>query len=335
MELDNLNILVTGGGGYLGSRLVIKLLNKGYNVRVLDSFLFGEESLKSINNPRLEIIKGDIRHIEDLFKSLKGIDAVIHLAAVVGDPACEKDNIHGIEVNIEATKALIELCKYMKIKRFIFASTCSVYGASDDILNETSKVEPLGLYALSKLHCEEIILKRIKEEDQLVPVILRMSTLHGLSERMRFDLVLNIMTARALKENKLVINGGDQWRPLVHVDDASEAFILALEAKTDIVRRQIFNIGDNSQNFQIKDVGKEILKVFPEIKVEYSPVDDPRNYKVSCDKINKVLGFKARKTVQDGILEIKKALEEGKIKNYQEDKYYNVRYYSRKELTPI
>ncbi len=211
MRLDLLNVLVTGGAGYLGNNIVRKLLSGGYNVRVLDSFLFGDESLKDlINNPRLTVIKGDIRHIEDIVNSLKNIDVVIHLAAIVGDPACEKDNTHSIEVNIESTKALVELCKQMKIRKFLFASTCSVYGASNEILTETSEINPLSLYALSKMHCEQIILDRIKDNDFLVPVIMRLSTLQGFSKRMRFDLVMNIMTAKAVKENKIFNPSGDQ-----------------------------------------------------------------------------------------------------------------------------
>ncbi len=332
MKLDLLNVLVTGGAGYLGSHLVRKLISKGYNVRVLDSFLFGEESLRDIaNNPRLEIVKGDIRHIEDMVNSLKGIDAVIHLAAIVGDPACDKNNTHSIEVNLESTKALLELCKRMKIRKFIFASTCSVYGASDNILTETSEVNPLSLYALSKMHCEQIILDRVKDNDFLVPVIMRLSTLQGISKRMRFDLVMNIMTAKAVKENKIFIDGGDQWRPLLNVEDAADAFIMAMEAEDDLVRKQIFNVGDNSQNFQIKTIAKEVISLVPSTVPEYKNIEqDRRDYNVSFDKINNILKFKTKKTIQDGIKSIKLAFEKGEIDNYKDDRYYNVKYFNYK-----
>jgi nucleoside-diphosphate-sugar epimerase len=327
MKLDLLNVLVTGGAGYLGSHLVRKLLSKGYNVRVLDSFLFGDDSLRDIKNSRLDVIKGDIRHIEDIANSLKDIDAVIHLAAIVGDPACEKDPGCSVEVNIESTKALLEMCKHMKVRKFIFASTCSVYGASDNLLTETSELNPLSLYALSKLHCEQVILEKIKDNDLLVPVILRLATLQGLSKRMRFDLVLNIMTAKAVKENKIIIDGGEQWRPLLHVEDAADAFIQAMEAEDNLVRKQIFNVGDNSQNFQIGTLGKEIISLVPSTNPEYRDIEqDKRDYKVSFDKINNILNFKTQKTILNGIKDIKMSLERGEIENYKDDKYYNVKY---------
>jgi len=320
-------ILLTGGGGYIGSVLARELLKKGMNVRMLDKFLFGKESLFGISDhPNLEVMEGDIRHIEDLAIAAKNTDAVIHLAAIVGGPACDEDPELAIQVNREATKALVEICKHRKVRRLIFASTCSVYGATKNIANEKTKVNPLSLYAQSKVEAEKIILSR--HDNKLVPCILRLGTVYGLSNRMRFDLVLNILAAKAVMEREIKIYGGEQWRPLIHVKDAANAFVACLEAEEELVNKAVFNVGSNEQNFQIMELGQLVKKCVPGTEMYHlADAVDKRTYRVSFDKIREILGYRTKGTPEKGVKEIKETLENGMICDYKNEKYYNVRHY--------
>ena len=316
-------ILIAGGAGYLGSILVRKLLEMNYKVRVLDTLIFGDEPIKELlNNQNFELVKGDIRNIETISNALKEVDAVIHLAAVVGDPACKQEPQETIEINYLATKIFAEACKYHQINRFIFASTASVYGIKEGLVNEKVAPNPVSLYARSKLKSEEGILSLVDEN--FSPTILRMGTLYGLSPRMRFDLVVNVLTMKAVTERKIKIFGGKQWRPLVHVADAAEAYIRCLEAPIEKVKGQIFNIGSNEQNYQIYQLGEFVKKEMPEIIIETVPTDsDLRDYYQDNSKFNDMFGYKVRYTVKDAINEIKKAIEEGIIRNPLDSKYYN------------
>jgi len=321
-------ILVTGGAGYIGSQLVRKLLAKNYRVRVLDSFLFGDGSIRELrSNPDFEVLQGDIRHIEDLVSSMKDCYGAIHLAGIVGDPACEIDPDATHAINYEATKLIVEVSKYRKLSRFVFASTCSVYGAAEDYrLNEGSVLNPVSLYAETNLRSEAIILRGFERTDT-VPVIVRFATVYGASHRMRFDLVVNILSAKAVKERKIKIYGGHQWRPNVHVQDAAEALIRCLEAREDRVASEVFNIGSNEQNYRIIELGELVCRILPGTEMEVleeSP--DSRSYNVSFDKAVHVLESRPRKTVEDGVLEIKELLESGGIADYLDDRYYNVKY---------
>ena len=222
-------ILVTGGAGYLGSHVVKQLLDNDYKVRVLDDLSFGQIGIKKIkSNPNFELIKGDIRDLQSVLKSMEGVDGVIHLAGIVGDPASKIDPILSTEINYLSTKLVVDSALYFNIKQFVFASTCSVYGASNnDILNEKSKVNPVSIYADTKLKSEKIILDSYGKNFN--PVIFRTGTLFGFSDRMRFDLAINFLSAQATKNNKITIEGGKQWRPFIHVHDAARAYLAALE----------------------------------------------------------------------------------------------------------
>lgn len=329
VDENSRKVLVVGGAGYLGSILVNKLLEKGYKVRILEIFLFGKESIDEIkNNPHLEIVEGDIRNIQTISDALKGVDAVIDLAAVVGDPACQTKPIDAIETNYLAAKTLAEACKYQQINKFIFASTCSVYGQGEEKLAEESPLNPISLYAKSKIKTEEGILSL--SDNNFSPCILRMGTLYGLSPRMRFDLVVNVLTMKALTEKKIEIFGGDQWRPLVHVDDAAEAYIKCLEAPIRKIRGEVFNVGSNEQNYQIKHLGDMIKENIPETVVEITDKEiiqgqgDKRDYIVSFDKIKQILNYSVNKKIKDAILEIKWAIETGKISDAKDKRYYNL-----------
>ncbi len=320
-------VLVTGGAGYLGSHLIEILLEKGYKVRCFDRLIFGSESLESIkDNSNFQFIKGDIRHIEELAIAMQGCNSVVHLAGLVGDPMCDLNDVETTTVNVESTKLIIELCKLYNIERFLFASSCSVYGYTEGLeCNEGSITEPLSVYAKTKLDSEKLIIKAM--DDKFTPVILRLATLCGASTRMRFDLVLNIMAARAYEEKKIKIIGGEQWRPLLDVRDAAIAFVSVLEAPTGLVRGQIFNAGANEQNFKIKELAHQIRGCFTDLEVELVQKEkDERSYRVSFDKIRHVLNFRPEKTVMTSIKNIKKLFEDKKISDKKKKKYYNVNY---------
>lgn len=317
-------VLVVGGAGYLGSVLCRKLLAKGYKVRVLDIFLFGEGPLEGLYpDKNFEVLRGDIRNIGTLSQALRGVDAVVHLAAVVGDPASQKMPLDTIETNYLASRAIAEACKYHQINRFIFASTCSVYGIGKEKLDEQSPLNPVSLYARSKIKSEVALLGMIDEN--FSPTIMRMSTLYGLSPRMRFDLVVNVLTKNAVTKKEIRIFGGEQYRPLLHVSDAAEAYIKCLEAPMESIRGEVFNVGSDSQNYKIKDIGSLIAEMIPGTNVVVSKNEaDVRDYFVDFSKIRRVLGFDTQKAVKDGITEIKEALLSGKIPDPENARYYNV-----------
>lgn len=318
------NILVVGGAGYLGSVLIRELLDKGYYVRVLDKFIYGRNSLKDIkNNKLLEIKEGDIRNIETIISSLEDIDAVILLAAVVGDPASKARPTQTIETNLLAAQTFAAACKSQYINRFIYASTCSVYGKGDDIIDENSPLNPVSLYARTKIASEQSIMKMAN--DSFSPTILRMGTLYGYSPRMRFDLVVNTMTLKAFSERIIQVFGGEQWRPLLHVKDAAKAYIQCLESPIDRVGNQIFNLGSDEQNyriFEIANIIKDALSDDVKIVVEKSSTD-ARDYKVSFEKIRNRLDFNVQHNVSEAAKEIYENLKNNIIKNPLAKVYYN------------
>ncbi|MFC1866662.1 NAD-dependent epimerase/dehydratase family protein [Thermodesulfobacteriota bacterium] len=320
-------ILVTGGAGYIGHHVVGMLLDKGYKVRVLDSLLFGSKGIEAYEkNEHFSLIKGDIRHIKDLVDAIKGVHGIIHLGAIVGDPACSINYDATWTVNQESTKSLMEIACHYQVMRLVFASSCSVYGASKDlILNEGSLLQPISHYARTRIESERIILDRA--DNHMVPTIARLGTIYGYSERMRFDLVVNILTAKATMEGKMTVFHPEAWRPFVHVQDAARAFIALLEAPPEKVSGEIFNVGSNDQNYQIKDLGELTLQVIPDAILETAESDeDLRNYRVSFDKIQCALGFNTNFTVKDGISEIRQKLLDNVIQGYKNEIYYNVRY---------
>ncbi|WP_410764640.1 NAD-dependent epimerase/dehydratase family protein [Haloferax sp. DFSO60] len=327
-----MRVLVTGGAGYIGSYIVEELLKNGHQVRVLDSMLWGDDALEPFkDDENLEIREGDIRHIEDLSYAMKGQQAVIHMAGIVGDPACGVNEQATQSVNVEATKTLVEVAKLHDIDRLIFASTCSVYGASELMeLNEGSYLNPLSLYAESKIDSEEIILHETHDkfsDENITSTILRLGTIFGWSRRMRFDLVVNILTAKAVLEGDIPVYGGEQYRPLVHAHDAARAFVAVLEAEEEKVDHQIFNVGDNDLNYQIKKVGKIVENTVDDAEVRFvEHKEDNRTYRVSFDKINHILGWKAEKDIADGVEEIKQWMAEEDITDYSQEDMRNSEY---------
>jgi len=323
-------ILVVGGGGYVGSVLSKQLLDRGYSVKVLDKLIFGDSSLSELkNNENFSYVVNDIGNVETIIEAIKDVDAVVQLAEIVGDPACAINPQKTQQTNFICTTLIANICRYFQINRFIYASSCSVYGASkkDQLLTENSPLNPVSLYARMKIEAEKAILGL--SDGIFSPTILRFATVFGLSPRMRFDLVVNILAAKAVREGKITIFGGDQWRPLVHVKDIAEAILKTLEAPIETVRGEVFNVGSSENNHTINGIGKIINENVPSAEVVLEEKDvDKRNYKVDFSKINTVLGFKAKFTVADGVKEIMEALNKGHYENYQAAEYSNQKTFS-------
>jgi len=321
-------VLVIGGAGYIGSALLPKLLEQGYQVRVLDMMIYGVDPIKPwLEHPRFELREGDFRQVDVVVSAMHDVDAVIHLGAIVGDPACALDEDLTIEINLMATRLIAEVAKGSQVGHFIFASTCSVYGASDQMLDEHSVLKPNTLYARSKAASEKVLLKLT--DDQFSPVILRFSTVYGLSGRFRFDLVVNLLTAKAMVDNEITVFGGNQWRSFVHVDDAARSIMHVLNSRSEVVRGQIFNVGSNEQNYTIAHIGQMINSFIPTARiVNKGDVVDPNNYRVNCNKIRRMLNFAPRWSVEQGIEQVILAIRSGQVKDYKDAQYSNIKFLS-------
>ena len=319
------DVLIVGGAGYIGSVLTRQLLEKGYRVRILDLELFGRESLDGVmNHPRLEFLKGDFRNVEDVVRALRDIDAVVHLAAIVGDPACALDRDATVAVNYAAAKMMAQLARANGVSRFVFASTCSVYGESEEIRFETSEPNPVSIYATTKIDAERVLLDAA--DATFRPTILRFATAYGWSYRPRFDLVANLFSAQAVTDQHIRIFNGEQWRPFVHTRDIARACVMALEAPLKKVDGEIFNVGDHTQNYTLSQLGQIVGECMPGTFVEEVRNDeDPRNYRVDFSKIQRVLGFRATVPLEVGIGEMVEAVRGGEVADWRDPIYSNVR----------
>lgn len=322
------NILVTGAAGYIGSVLVRQLLDKGYFVRGFDILNFGGESLIGVyNNSRFEFVKGDVRNEHEAKKAFDGIDSIVHLAAIVGDPACAQQPEIAEQTNWTASKMLFDLAVNTdSVKRFIFASTCSNYGKmpGDNYLTEDSELNPVSLYAKLKVQFEKYILESKTRED-FVPTALRFATVYGLSPRLRFDLTVNEFIKEVALNRELVIFGEQFWRPYCHVDDLASACVLVLESDQVKVDHNVFNVGDTGENYQKKMIADEILNFVPDARIKYVHKDeDPRDYKVNFSKIKDQLGFSITKKVPQGLREIYSIVKDGIVANPDSQIYKNI-----------
>ena len=316
-------VLITGGAGYLGSILSKKLCDKGYDVRVIDAIWYGKEPIKDlINLDNFELVDADIRDLTKTVRAMKDVDAVIHLASIVGMPASSIEPRTSEEINYLATKNIAELCMLHNIGTYIFASTCSVYGSQpDSLITEKSKVSPLDFYAKQKWVSERAI-----GWLNMAPTILRFGTLFGLSPRMRFDLVINLFLIQALTKKKITVNGGEQFRPFLHVQDAAESLIFALENNLT----GTYNVV--SENYSIKEAAQKIQELTG-CEIEFSNEDiDKRNYRVSGDKI-KQMGFEATRNIEYAYNEIKESFDKGFFTDFEEPKYSNYKHlFGSKEM---
>jgi len=307
------SILVTGGAGYIGSVLTHKLVELGYNVRIIDSLIYGKDGISDlISNNSVELIEKDIRDEKTLNEAVKEIDCVIHLAAIVGDPLCKKIPIAAKQINEDATKKLVTISKEHGVKRFIFASTCSNYGSASATVDENSQVQSLSLYSSTKVNSENFILNT--KNSSFEPCILRFATAHGLSPRMRFDLLLQEFLRDAILDKKIRIYGPNFWRPLAHVDDISNACIAAIKSPSDIISGEIYNVGHTRENYT-KIMLAEIIREFvPSTEIEIiESKKDLRTYKVSFDKIKNNLKFISKKTIRDSISGILTEIQKGSL----------------------
>jgi nucleoside-diphosphate-sugar epimerase len=329
------NVTVIGGAGYIGSVLVRKLLDKGYSVTVLDALLYGDESIRDLyDHSEFELIEDDLRNVEAVVRALQHAHAVVDLAALVGDPACELDEKLTVEINLAATRMIAAAAKGYGVERFIFASTCSVYGASAQVLDEFSELRPVSLYARTKIGSEEMLLSL--EGDRFAPTILRFGTAYGMSHRPRFDLVVNLFSAQAATQKEITILGGEQWRPFIHVEDAADAIIHVMEVPLGLVAGQVFNVGSDDQNLRIRELGEIIQTHIPEVKINQHDEDiDRRDYRVSFSKFREQLDFTTKRTIIDGILEIKNAIDDGRIQDYHEARYSNYKTLSDENHTQL
>lgn len=318
-------ILVVGGGGYIGSIICRKLLAKGQRVRLLDSFVYGQDAVKDIfGHPSFEVIQGDCRNIQAVVSAMQDVKSVIHLAAIVGDPACEQDRASALEINFAATRMMVEIAKGNGVERFLFASSCSVYGENEELVDEHSDTGPISLYAQTKVDSERALLAAASESFH--PVILRLATVFGNSYRPRFDLVVNLLTAKALREGVITIYNGEQWRPFIHVSDVAEGFVRMLDAPLRTVSGQIYNLGDSRLNFTLSQVADTIRNLVPGTRVEHVENPDRRNYRVCFDKIRNEVGFECEVGLEEGIADLKVALQTGRIPDYLDPLYHNQRF---------
>lgn len=318
---------MTGGAGYVGSALLPRLLHAGWRVRVLDILLWGEESIRPwLSHPRLELVKADFRDVEPVVRALRGVDAVVHLGGVVGDQSCDLDEQRTLEINVTATRLLAEAARGLDVPRFVFASTGAVYGACDHLMDEESPLNPVSLYARSKIAGERILLEMAS--DVFAPTVMRFGTIFGFSGRARFDLVINLLTAKALLDQKITVYGGDQWRSFVHVDDAARAVHAALEAPLEQVSGQVFNTGNNEQTYTIREVGEIIHSFVPDAELILSESVDRSDYRINCEKIQRVLGYSTHWSVEDGIRQVTRAIKAGQVSDYTHEKYSNVKFLS-------
>jgi nucleoside-diphosphate-sugar epimerase len=323
-----MKVLVTGGAGYIGSVLVRQLLKKKHKVRVLDSLKFSGDALYDVcQHKNFELIKGDIRNPKDVAKALKGIDAVAHLAAIVGDPACKKFETEANEVNGSGSRAFFEACEKAGVKRFVFASTCSNYGKMKDpnsFVTETSELRPVSLYAELKVAFEKYLLEE-KKSSPVCATALRFSTVYGFSPRIRFDLTVNEFTRNVFLTGEQEIWGPEFNRPYCHVDDLARSVVLVIESPIEKVKGEVFNVGSTDENYTKRNLMEEIAKIIKKTKAIYvDAADDPRDYRVNSDKIKNVLGFTITKRVPDGIKEIYKTLQSGLIDDPHAQKFRNI-----------
>ena len=323
------NVLVTGGAGYCGSLLVPQLLAEGYNVTVYDLLYFGDSFLPK-DNPRLKVISGDIRDVAKLTGALQNQDVVLGLACISNDASFELDERLSTTINLDAFEPMVVAAKKAGVKRFVYASSSSVYGVSDQPnVTEDHPLVPLTLYNKYKGMCEPLLLKHT--DDRFVGVIFRPATVCGYAPRLRLDLSVNILTNHAVTNNKITVFGGSQLRPNLHVQDYADLCKLLLVAPTEKVANQIFNCG--YQNMTIMEIAHMVKKVveqeFPQkapIDIVTTPTDDNRSYHINSDKIKKTLGFAPKHTIEEAVRDLCRAFRAGKIPNsFSDDRFYNVR----------
>lgn len=322
------NIIVFGGGGYCGSVLVPQLANEGYHVTVFDTFLYGTDHLKDLKN--VVLFKGDVRNLDQVVNALNGQQYVLHLACISNDASFVLDENLSTSVNLDSFEPLVIAAKMAGVKRFVFASSSSVYGVSEHPdVTEDHPLVPLTLYNKYKGMCEPLLFEHT--DDNFIGVVFRPATVCGYGPRQRLDLSVNILTNHAVNKGKITVFGGDQLRPNLHIQDYADLCKLLLAAPTEKIQNEVFNCG--FQNMSIMDIAKIVKKVveklFPEkgdIPIEVTTSDDPRSYHINSEKIYRVLGFKPKYSIEEAVIDLCKAFKDGRLPNsFDDDRYFNVR----------
>jgi nucleoside-diphosphate-sugar epimerase len=318
-------VLVTGGAGYVGAVLVPKLLAAGYQVTVLDLYLYGEDVLKACrSNPGLREVTGDIRDIEVVKEALRGCDSVIHLACISNDPSFELNPELGRSINLDAFVPLVRAAKDAKVKRFVYASSSSVYGVKEGVeVTEDLLLEPLTDYSKFKAECEALLEK--ERAPGFTTVTIRPATVCGYSPRQRLDVVVNILTNLGYHKGEISVFGGNQLRPNIHIEDMTDAYLLLLSAADAAVDGRVYNAGyENHSVMQLAEMVRRNVGEHAKLKVR--PTNDQRSYHVSSKKIKDELGFEATHSIEQAVVDLIKAFKEGKLPNSLEDpRYFNIK----------
>lgn len=319
------NVMVTGGAGYVGAVLVPKLLAAGHKVTVLDLYLYGDDVLKNVaGNPQLREIKGDLRDAAVVDKALEGCDAVIHLACISNDPSYDLDPDLGRSINHESFRPLVQASKKAGVKRFIYASSSSVYGVKDDPeVTEELELEPLTDYSRFKALCE------VELEEERAPgfvtCVVRPATVCGYSPRQRLDVIVNILTNFAVNKGAIRVFGGEQKRPNIHIDDMADLYLFLLQKEDAEIDGKIYNAGyENHTVMQLAEMVKNV--VGDDLTINIEPTDDPRSYHVSSEKIKKELGFAPTHTIQDAVVDLVEAMKDGRLTDtFDNPAYFNIK----------
>lgn len=328
-----MKVLVTGGGGYIGSCVVGELLKRGHNAVIFDIFCWGKKPLESFGG-KVELIEGDCRNSRDVIYALDGVDAIIHLAGIVGAVACNKNIKAHLSVNVESTRTIVNCCTDPEmdlVRDFIFASSCSVYGNVRGLYKEVTEetlTNPLSEYAHAKLRSEQIIFEKGREISHFHPTALRLTTAFGWSLRPRLDLVTNLFTYKAWKDGEINIHGdGVQYRSLIHVQDIARAFIDTLEAPRFVRDGKVFHLGEESNNKTIKEIADIVKSKLPNTKIKLlkGHDSDKRDYRINCQKLKNTIGWHAKYTVENGIEELINKLDELDW-DWESEKYRNNTY---------
>ncbi len=325
------HVLITGGAGYVGCALVPRLLDGGYTVTVLDLYLFGHDVLDAVaDHPRLIQVRGDLRHPAAVEKALAGCDSVVHLACMSNDPSFELDPALGKSINYDAFRPLVQAAKRAGVKRFVYASSSSVYGIKDDLeVTEDLPLEPLTDYSRFKAMCEVILDE--EREPGFVTLTIRPATVCGYSSRQRLDVIVNILTNHAIINKKIKVFGGNQLRPNIHIDDMARLYETVLALPEEMIDGEVFNAGyHNASVMEIAETVKRVVErdnVYGgDIEFEVVPTDDERSYKVSSEKLHARLGFEAEGTIEDAVRDLLAAFKDGRLKNTMDDpSYFNIR----------
>jgi len=318
-------VLVTGGAGYVGAVLVPKLLNAGHEVHVLDLYLYGDHVLNEVNgHPGLTQIKGDLRDRQVVEKAVTGCDAVIHLACISNDPSFELNPELGKSINYDAFFPLVDISRDSGVKRFIFASSSSVYGVKkEDKVTEELALEPLTDYSKYKALCEDALLK--KRAPGFTTLILRPATVCGYSPRLRLDLTVNILTNHAYTNRRIRVEGGDQRRPNIHIEDVTDLYVQSLSWTDEQIDGRIYNVG--YQNHPVREIANIVHDIVgDDVSIVTEPMYDQRSYHISSEKIKRELGFEAKHSIEDAVRDLVAAFDQGHIPNSMDDNhYYNIK----------